>query len=44
MKNLFPVILMILDLGASIVCFSLSDIRRGVYWLAAAILTASVTF
>ena len=44
MKNLFPVILIILDFGASVVYFANGDIRRGVYWIAAACLTCCVTF
>jgi hypothetical protein len=42
-KNIFPITLIILDLGASAVYFSHGDIRRGVYWLAAACLTLCVT-
>ena len=42
--KIFPIILIALDTGASIVYFCAGDIRRGVYWLAAAILTVTVTF
>lgn len=40
----FPVILMALDVAAAVVCASGGDIRRGIYWMSAAILTATVTF
>jgi hypothetical protein len=43
MTKLFPVILIILDFGAAIVYFTSGDIRRGIYWLAAAVLTITVT-
>jgi len=42
--KIFPMLLILLDLGASVVYFSHSDYRRAVYWAAAAILTFSVTF
>lgn len=41
---IFPVILIILDLGAAIAYGANSDIRKAIYWLAAAILNAAVTF
>lgn len=44
MVNFFPYLLMTLDLGASLVYFSQGDTRRGIYWLAALILTATVTY
>jgi len=43
MIKLFPIILMILDVGASITYFCSGDIRRGIYWIAACILTLTVT-
>ena len=42
--KLFPCALMALDLASSLVHFLHGDFRRGIYWLAAAALTASVTF
>jgi hypothetical protein len=42
--KIFPVALIILDLAASAVCFSHGDVRRGIYWIAAAVLTITVTF
>lgn len=40
----FPTLLIILDLAASVAYATTGDWRRTIYWLAAAILTASVTF
>ena len=44
MTRLFPCILMALDLLAAAACGFDGDWRRAVYWTAAAVLTASVTF
>jgi len=44
MTKIFPTILIILDVCASVAYCLDSDLRRCVYWLAAAILTASVTY
>ncbi len=41
--RLFPIMLIILDLCASLVYLYYLDYRRSVYWLAAAILTLTVT-
>ena len=43
MDKLFPIILIILDFGASIVYASYLNWRMAIYWLAAAILTICVT-
>lgn len=43
-EKTFPIILIVLDIGASIVYLSNGDIRRMIYWLAAAVLTYTVTF
>lgn len=40
----FPTILIALDALAGAVYFGKGDIRRGIYWLAAAVLTSCVTF
>jgi hypothetical protein len=41
----FPVALMVLDVGAAIVYAAMdADWRRAIYWIAAAVLTATVTF
>lgn len=42
-KYIFPLILIILDLCAALVYFLLKDWKKGVYWIAAAVLTLMVT-
>ena len=40
----FPAALIVLDVAAAVVYAVDGDVRRVVYWLAAAVLTAAVTF
>jgi hypothetical protein len=42
--QILPLALMVIDLAAGGVCLFGGDVRRFVYWTAAATLTASVTF
>jgi hypothetical protein len=42
--QVFPALLIALDLGAAVVYGAAGDARRCVYWLAAAVLTTVVTF
>lgn len=42
--KLFPTILIVLDVAAAVVYFAHGDWRRGLYWLAAATLTSTVTW
>ena len=42
--KLFPVTLIALDVGAGVVYLAHGDVRRFIYWIAAATLTATVTF
>ena len=42
--KLFPTVLICLDVGASAVYAYNGDLRRCVYWIAAAVLTACVTY
>lgn len=42
--TIFPTILIVLDVCAALVYLSGSDYRKFVYWIAAAILTAAVTY
>jgi len=42
--RLFPTILIFLNLCASATYFAHGDIKKGVYWIAAAVLTVTVTF
>ena len=41
--KLFPSILILLDIAASLVYFFSGNIRLGIYWVAAAVLTVTVT-
>jgi hypothetical protein len=40
----FPCVLIALDISAAAVYFIAGDFKRGVYWVAAAVLTACITF
>jgi len=42
--KIFPTILICLDICAGIVYAFAGDARRAIYWIAAAVLTATVTF
>ena len=42
--KLFPTALIALNIGAAVVCAFTGDWKKGVYWLAAAVLNAAVTF
>lgn len=44
MTKLFPTILIILDVCASVPYAFKGDIRHFIYWIAAAVLTACVTY
>lgn len=41
---IFPLVLIALDVGAAVMCFIGKDYKKGVYWLAAAVLNICVTF
>ncbi len=41
---IFPVAMIIMDVGAAIMCVIGKDYKKAVYWIAAAILNAAVTF
>ena len=43
-ERLFPTALIFLDVCAGSVYLYNGDVRRTIYWLAAAVLTASVTY
>ena len=43
-QNLLPSAMIVLSLGSSVGYVLADDWRRAVYWLAAAVITASVTF
>lgn len=42
--KVFPTVLIVLDLAAAVAYAFAGDYRRTVYWTAAAVLTASVTY
>jgi len=42
--RIFPTILIVLDVAASIVCATGGDVRKSIYWFAAAILSITVTW
>lgn len=42
--KLFPVALIVLDVGAAVVYAVAGDYKKAVYWIAAAVLNITVTF
>ena len=44
MTRLFPTILIVLDVAAAVVYMAGADVRRFIYWMDAATLTATVTY
>ena len=42
--KVFPCILIFLDAMAGVVCIGTGDVKKGIYWLAAAVLNITVTF
>ena len=42
--KVFPAIMILLDLMAALMCGFAGDLRKTVYWIAAAVLNAAVTF
>lgn len=43
-EKVFPIILIILDICASVPYFAAGNFKTGIYWLAAAVLNICVTF
>ena len=43
-KYIFPIILILLDIGAGLVYLASGDIKKFIYWIAAAVLNITVTF
>lgn len=43
-EKIFPLLLIILDIGAAVVYGYTGDIRKTIYWIAAAVLSITVTF
>lgn len=44
MVKFFPTVLIILDVAAAVAYMAGGDVRRFIYWMAAATLTAAVTY
>lgn len=42
--QLLPIIMIMLDVAAGVICLIAGENRKAIYWLAAAVLNASVTF
>ena len=42
--QIFPSVLIVLDIAAAVMYVADGDFRKVIYWLAAAVLTATVTF
>ena len=43
-EKIFPVTLILLSLAAAVMYYCCGDVKKGVYWTAAAILNVCVTF
>lgn len=43
-KYIFPSLLILLDIGAAIMCAVAGDWKKTIYWIAAAVLNVTVTF
>ena len=41
---IFPIVMIAMDIGAAAVCAAAKDYKKAVYWIAAAVLNACVTF
>lgn len=41
---IFPIVMIGMDIGAAVMCVIGKDYKKAVYWTAAAILNAAVTF
>ncbi len=43
-EKIFPVALILMSVAAAVAYFCCGDVKKGIYWTAAAVLTASITF
>lgn len=41
--QILPIAMILLDIGAAVVCLWHKDTRRAIYWMAAAVLNVTVT-
>lgn len=44
LNKIFPTILITLDIFAGIMCYVTGDLKKAVYWVAAAVLNITVTY
>ncbi len=43
-EKIFPTVLIVLDIAAAVVYYTKGDVRKIIYWLAAAALTIVITY
>lgn len=43
-QYIFPTVLIVMNIGAAIICAVNRDYQKSIYWIAAAVLNACVTF
>ncbi len=43
-KYIFPILLIALDIGAAVIYAACGDMKKAIYWIAAAVLNITVTF
>lgn len=41
---IFPIVMIVMNVGAAVMCVIGKDYKKAVYWVAAAVLNACVTF
>ena len=41
---IFPIVMIVMDVGAAVMCVAAKGYKKAVYWIAAAVLNACVTF
>ena len=41
---IFPIAMIVMDVGAAVVCAANKEYKKAVYWIAAAVLNVCVTF
>ena len=41
---IFPIVMIVMDVGAAVMCVAAKDYKKAIYWVAAAVLNACVTF
>lgn len=41
---IFPIVMIVMDIGAAVMCAVNKEYKKCIYWIAAAVLTVTVTF